>query len=526
MQGTRSLWQEAILDSVQPTEAEPDSNFVPDALIVGAGIAGLTIAYELLGRGLTVAVIDKEPKLGRGMTGRTTAHLTSALDDRFTALARHRSDAVARLAYDAHQAAIERITEIARSESIDCDLHRVEGYLIAAGEDGPKVVDDELATTQRLGFGQVERCKSPIAGWGSGPALRFGAQGRFHAGKYLAGLARAVVARGAHLWLGHQVVELGAADNPVWVETASGTRLRARNLVIATNAPIHERFKLQTKVAPYRTYAVALRIPAGVIGDALYWDTCDPYRYVRLQEDGDGGFWLIAGGADHKTGQVRDERESLDAIEHWARSVFVQAGETGPRWSGQVLETIDGLAFIGKNPGDEKLWVAVGDSGMGMTHGTISGMLLADLITGRQNRWAEAFDPARKPVGAAGEWIRENLNVAAQLATDWLGGSDVETMDKIPAGEGAVLRHNASKIAVYRDHRGKLHVRSAVCPHLGCIVQWNRLEKGWDCPCHGSLFDPTGRVLNGPSRAPLATVEDFAGADGNPNTQEMKRAAE
>jgi glycine/D-amino acid oxidase-like deaminating enzyme/nitrite reductase/ring-hydroxylating ferredoxin subunit len=525
MQGTHSLWQAANLDAVQSTEAEPAPRFVPDALIVGAGITGLTIAYELLGRGMTVAVIDKEPKLGRGMTGRTTAHLSSVLDDRFTALARHRSDAVARIAQAAHQAAIERIVEIARAESIACDLHRVDGYLIGAGEDGPNIIDDEWSTAQRLGLPDVARSKSPIAGWGSGPALRYGRQARFHAGNYLAGLAASVVKRGGRLWLGHQVVDLHADATQVWIETAAGTRITARNLVIATNAPIHERFKLQTKLAPYRTYAVALRIADGIVGDALYWDTCDPYRYVRLQEDEDGGFWLIAGGADHKTGQVRDERKCLDTIETWARSVFVQAGEAGPRWSGQVMETIDGLAFIGKNPGDEKLWVAVGDSGMGLTHGTIAGMLLGDLMTGRDHVWADAFDPARKPVGAVGDWIRENLNVAAQLASDWLGGADVESMDKISVGEGAVLRHDASKIAVYRDPRGKLHVRSAVCPHLGCIVQWNTLEKGWDCPCHGSLFDPTGRVLNGPSRAPLATVEEFAGAD-NPNCAEMKRAAE
>jgi glycine/D-amino acid oxidase-like deaminating enzyme/nitrite reductase/ring-hydroxylating ferredoxin subunit len=524
MQGTRALWQEPFLDDFESTE--PDAGFVPDVLVAGAGVAGLTIAYELLGRGLTVAVIDKEPRLGRGMTGRTTAHLSSAIDDRFTALARHRSDEVARLAHDAHQAAIERIAAIVHDEAIDCDFKRLDGYLLAAGEDGPQIIDEEWHAVQRLGFGGVARATTPIAGWGSGPALRFTAQGRLHAGKYLLGLANAVRKRGGLLWLGHQIVELGATSDPVWIETAAGVRLRTRHLVIATNTPIHERFKLHTKLAPYRTYAVALHLADGLVGDALYWDTCHPYRYVRLQEDGDGGQWLIVGGADHKTGQTDDERLRLDALEAWARSVFLQAGTTGARWSGQVMETVDGLAFIGRSPGDERVWVAVGDSGMGMTHGTIAGMLLADLITGRPHVWKDVFDPARTPVGGAGEWIRENLNVAAKLASDWLGGSDVDSMEKIPVGEGAILRHGASKIAVYRDERGKLHVRSAVCPHLGCIVQWNKLEKGWDCPCHGSLYDPTGRVLNGPSRAALATLDEFAGADGNPNTHEMKRAAE
>jgi Rieske Fe-S protein len=176
------------------------------------------------------------------------------------------------------------------------------------------------------------------------------------------------------------------------------------------------------------------------------------------------------------------------------------------------METIDGLAFLGRNPGDaENVYVATGDSGMGMTHGTIAGILLTDLIVGRSNPWAGIYDPARKPVQAAWEYLKENLNVAGQYAA-WLTGGDLESVYEIPPGEGAVLRRGLSKVAVYRaepgaDGREVFVERSAVCPHLGCVVGWNRAEKTWDCPCHGSRFHPDGAVRNGPSTADLSPAE-------------------
>ncbi len=170
-----------------------------------------------------------------------------------------------------------------------------------------------------------------------------------------------------------------------------------------------------------------------------------------------------------------------------------------------MVEPVDGLAFIGPNPGDENVYVVTGDSGHGMTHGAIAGMLIADLIEGRQNPWATLYDPSRKSIGSLGSFAGENLNTAAQYA-DWLRRGDVGSADAIPADSGAIVREGLHLIACYRDATGYLHRRSAVCPHLRGIVRWNPAEKSWDCPCHGSRFDPTGRVLNGPANAPLATV--------------------
>jgi nitrite reductase/ring-hydroxylating ferredoxin subunit len=243
---------------------------------------------------------------------------------------------------------------------------------------------------------------------------------------------------------------------------------------------------------------------------ALYWDTLDAYHYIRTQPIDSLTDLLIVGGEDHKSGQADDQVERWGRLVEWTRSRFAMAGPVQHRWSGMVMETTDGLAFIGRNPMDEdNVYIATGDSGMGMTHGTIAGLLLTDLILGRDNPWSQIYDPSRKPVWGMAwrEFLSENLNVAKEYAKDWLGGSDVSTEEEIALGEGAVMRRGLGKVAIYRDERGVCHEHSAVCPHLECIVHWNGAEKTWDCPCHGSRFDALGRVIAGPANSPLAEVD-------------------
>jgi nitrite reductase/ring-hydroxylating ferredoxin subunit len=213
---------------------------------------------------------------------------------------------------------------------------------------------------------------------------------------------------------------------------------------------------------------------------------------------------LIVGGEDHKTGQADDADARHARLEAWARRWFPAARDVAYRWSGQVMETVDGLAYIGRNPHDEpNVYIATGDSGMGMTHGTIAGMLITDLILGRDNPWATLYNPGRQTVRATVEWLGENLNVMRQYG-DWLTAGEVRSADEVAPGSGAVLRRGLHKVAVHRDDQGAIHELSATCPHLGCIVHWNDAEKTWDCPCHGSRFDRLGKVINGPANQDLA----------------------
>jgi glycine/D-amino acid oxidase-like deaminating enzyme/nitrite reductase/ring-hydroxylating ferredoxin subunit len=482
-----------------------------DACVVGGGIAGITTAYLLSKAGRSVALVDTGAPGGGGQTAMTTAHLTAVIDDRYTEMIRLHGEDGAALARDSHQSAIALIERVCREERIDAGFRRVSGYLFLSEGHDPALLAAEREAAERAGLDVEALARAPVDGFESGPCLHFPRQAQFHPLRYLHGLLDACTAAGAHVHGGVKATSVTGGD-PAVVETATGARIRAGAVVVATNSPFVDMFAIHTKQAPYYTYVVAARLPAGSVTPALYWDTHDPYHYVRIQSTTNaqlGGHddapvdLLIVGGEDHKTAQASDTEARFAALERWMRERFPSAGALEYRWSGQVMETQDGLAFIGRNPMDaNNVYVITGDSGMGMTHGTIGGMIVSDLIVGRENPWAALYDPARKRLGAAGEFLKENLNVAAQYAT-WITPGDVSAIEEIPSGSGAVVREGARKIAVYRDEGGAIHRFSAACTHLGCVVGWNTAASTWDCPCHGSRFDALGRVINGPASADL-----------------------
>ena len=491
-----SLWSA----TAAPPECGPlDANVHVDVCVIGGGIAGLSTAYQLCKAGRSVAVLDDGP-LASGMTRMTSGHLVNMLDDRYFELERlHGAEAI-RVAADSHTAAIERIDEIVRTEAIDCDFSRLDGYLFLAKGDKPPTLDRELAAAHRAGLEGVERVERAPYAWNTGPALRFPRQAQFHPLKYLSGLAHAILRAGGRIFCHSHADELeGGVPGLVHVGKHIVT---ADALVVATNVPINNRLAIHTKQAPYMTYVIGARVPAGSVPQVLAWDTGDPYHYIRLHED-----VLIVGGEDHKSGQAHDSPQRYRKLEAWARERFPMMGTVDYLWGGQVMEPADYLAFIGRNPmDDDNVFVATGDSGMGLTHGTIAGMLLCDLILGRKNPWEKLYSPSRVPLKAAAELAREDLNMAAQYS-DWLTGGDVDSVEEVAPDSGAIVRRGLEKIAVYRDADGALHECIAACPHLGCIVQWNPGEKTWDCPCHGSRFDAEGRVINGPANRDLASAE-------------------
>jgi glycine/D-amino acid oxidase-like deaminating enzyme/nitrite reductase/ring-hydroxylating ferredoxin subunit len=491
---TRSIW---MSETALETPARLERDVEADIVVVGAGIAGLTTAYQLARAGRAVVVLDKGPIAG-GMTARTTAHLANEIDDRCAELIRLRGVEAARHAVEAHGAAIDFIEELQEREAIECDFTRVEAYLVAASDDDTSILDQELDAATRLGLAVERVPRAPFPSGPARPALRFQRQARFQPLQYANGLAAAIRREGGRFF-GARVTSFAIGDR-VTLATEAGARVLADAVVVATNAPINDRVVTHTKQAPYRTYVIAARLPGDDLPDALYWDTADPYHYVRRHRD-----WIIVGGEDHKSGQAYDMAERFARLEAWARERF-PLGAVEHRWSGQVLEPVDGLGFLGRNPGDRNVYIASGDSGMGMTHGTIAGMLIADLVTGKENPWEAIFHVGRATPKAIGEYAKENLNVAAQFK-DYVAPGGIGSAEELKPGEGAVVRRGLRLVAAWRDEQGALHEHSAVCTHVGCPVRWNALERCWDCPCHGSQFAPDGKVLNGPAISPLAPLE-------------------
>ena len=478
-----------------------------DAVVVGAGIAGLSTAYELAARGRSVVVIDRGG-IGHGMTARTTAHLATELDDFYSELARTRSEDEARLYHQSQTAAVDRIEALCQSENIDCQFRRLDGYLIPTNEGDIGDLQEEYEVCRRIGVEVEWAERAPIPNLDSGRCLRFPNQGRFHPTRYLRGLAEAIVRRGGRIYADTAYVDHEEDQSGILIRTENAPSIRAGAAVFATNSPVNDKVTLHTKYTPDRTYVVAARVPRGSVADILLWDTYEAYHYVRLQEVDEEHDLLIVGGEDHRSGEANDMGERLGRLAEWTRRRYPMFGEVEYSWSGQVLEPIDFMPFSGRNPGNRNIYVHTGDSGQGITNGVAASLVIAALIEGENLPFAHILRPDRKTLSttAAEEFVRGQAGVVKNL-TEHLRPGEIASEEELAPGEGGIMRSGLSKIAVYRAADGQIIRRSAVCTHVGCIVHWNSFEKCWDCPCHGSQFAPDGEVLNGPAVSPLAGVD-------------------
>lgn len=505
---SRSLWADVATPS---GHAKLAASY--DVCVVGAGIAGLTTAYHLLNEGLTVAIFESQPQVAHGESLSTTAHLASIIDDRFHRLVSIRGAENARLAHQSHATAIDTIDRICQEEGIDCDFQRVDGYLFVGDQNDPDALNKEEDAVRELGI-PYERFTN-VQGIINRQCLKFPRQAQFHPTKYLAGLGKAVEALGGVIINDTRVTNVEGGDR-LTVTTQDEHSISARHVVVATNAPINSGVILNSKLAAYNTYAIAAPLLRSNFPPGLYWDTLDPYHYVRMQtmkSTAGSTDYLIVGGEDHKTGQADDTKARWERLESWMRRVFVgvEIGNVNYHWSGEIFETLDGLALIGPQPGGPKnVFIVTGDSGMGLTHGTIAGMMLPHLILGRGHPWEELFDPRRMPLGAARTFVEENVNMVSQYR-DWVTSGDA-TADQIQPGQGAIVRKGLKKLAVHCEENGTCHTLSAKCPHMGALVHWNEAEGTWDCPAHGSRFTATGKVLHGPAVNDLEHVEEAAAA--------------
>ncbi|MEO5675231.1 MAG: FAD-dependent oxidoreductase, partial [Chitinophagales bacterium] len=490
------------IDSMEPIKTTRlNENLKTDVVVIGGGIAGVTIAYQLLRSGQKVVLIE-DGFIGSGETGRTTAHLVNALDDRYYDLQRIFGNENAGLIAQSHTSAIAFIEELVKKENIDCDFTRVDGYLFLHPSDNKDSIEKELRAARESGVDVEEVSEVPGIVYTETPAIKFLRQAKFHPLKYLAGLCKAITRDGGEIFTSTHAREIDHTG----IITDEGFTVHADHVVVATNSPVNNRFAMHLKQFAYRSYVIGALVEKDSLPDVLWWDTGDhemnadlpPYHYVRLQPFNDEFDLLISGGEDHPTGLADavdfSEETRYAKLKGWTESKF-PIGEIIFKWSGQVIEPMDSLAYIGRNPFDkDNVYIVTGDSGNGMTHGTIAGLLITDLINGKENPWEKLYSPSRFKFFKSGKiFLKEFIGgLFAYMKTNPKHPETVE-LSSVKEGEGKIVELQGEKFGVHRDKANQLHIVAAECTHLQCI-KWNNDEKSWDCPCHGSRFTYDGKV--------------------------------
>ena len=519
------VWVHQVPYSKHPEFSPLKENIETDVCIVGGGIAGVSIAYELVNRGFNVTLLEARKVLS-GESGRTSGHLANALDDGYTEIAKKHGKENARIAAESHTWALNRVGEIARNLNIECEFRYLPGYEISqynVNHPGyQKEIDslrEEVKMAKDLGLSVSFHDDLQVQGWDSGPDQRGGAvfenQATFHPTKYLVGVLE---------WLRKQpnfncftdtravsLTEegfevLGFGKERVTIQTENGQKVTANQAVQATCVPL-QKLAVIAQMEYNRTYCIAIRVPKGYVQDCLLYDQAEQYKYVRLTECDDKDDYLVVGGCDHKVGQ-EDTGGRFAELEQWVRARFTRAGSVDYKWSGQIFEPVDYMAYIGKNQGTKHSYIVTGDSGNGLTHGVLAGKLIADEIGGFKNPWSQLYDPRR--MASLAKSLPSMLSHDLEINTQYKRflQTDITDIEDLVPGTGGVLNKGFSQpIAVYKDEDGEVHESSALCPHMKGVVCWNNTEKSWDCPVHGSRFSKDGVCVEGPANANLEPLK-------------------
>jgi glycine/D-amino acid oxidase-like deaminating enzyme/nitrite reductase/ring-hydroxylating ferredoxin subunit len=498
-----SPWAEFEL----PAFPSLDRDLEVDVVVVGGGLTGITTAYLLRKSGARVALVERG-RLASADTSRTTAHLTYVTDQRLQHLVNKFGKDAARSFWEAGAAAIDQIWNLVQETGVDCEFRWVPGYLHAPsrgeGKDEGDSLQEDAQLARELGFDakflesvpHVNRC-----------GIRFAHQAKFHPRKYLAPLASAIPGDGSHVF---ENTEFHDFDERAMAVQANGHRIRCDYVVIATHNPVMgskstlSATLFQTKLSLYTSYVLGATLPAATLPEALFWDTADPYEYLRVDDRGDHQY-AILGGEDVKTGQEKQAEEVFRALEKRLQARLPGA-TVQHRWMGQVVETADGLPYVGEN--SEWQFIATGFCGNGFTLGTLSAMMARDRYLDRENPWFDLLRVDRRPFhGGLWRYVAENVDYPYYLLRGRVAHAAEGNPADLANGEAKILRWRGRRVAACRSEAGVLSVCSPVCTHLKCLVRWNDADRTWDCPCHGSRFHPDGRVLSGPAEEPLEKID-------------------
>ncbi|WP_214802602.1 FAD-dependent oxidoreductase [Exiguobacterium sp. ERU656] len=497
-----SYWRTSIEHTIYP-KLETDST--TDIVIIGAGIAGLVAAVQLIDSGYAVTLLEAD-QVASGTTGYTTAKVSSQHGLIYDQLIQTIGQEKARLYFQANEEAIEFLREQVERLGIDCELETQDAYLyVASSKEKASQLEKEIEAYARLGMDGGEataevQAKLPYP---VEKAVVLRHQAQFHPVKYLQGLARYFTANGGKLYEQTRAVSVETKRTPT-VVVENGRNIEAKKIIVASHFPFNDLKGLYfSKLEVHRSYIVSGFVDA-TFPDGMFMSADQPSRSLRHAKTADGRTLGFFGGENHLSGHETHTKANYQTLAQFAEAEFgVEAIEQF--WSAQDLISLDKVPYVGQMTSDDSnLFVATGFAKWGMTNGIAAGRLLADLLTGKSNRYRSLFDPNRSKLSKqdAKQFVKNNADVALELVKGKVARGEKEA-EALARDEGGLVRHDGKTVGGYRDETGELHLVKTTCTHLGCDVKWNDGERSWDCPCHGSRFDYEGNVLEGPAVKPL-----------------------
>lgn len=494
-----SLWQSIGRETINATIKDEK---VWDTLIVGGGITGITTALLLQREGHR-CILAEGRNLGFGTTGGTTAHLNTFLDTSYPEIDNDFSSDASLLMAKASKNMISFIEQNIRSLNMQADFEYKQGYLFSQNKNESEELQSILESSVKAGI-EVNAANKNGIGIPYEDSICFEQQAQFHPLKYIQGISKEFLRLGGEIYE-ETFIEGTELKDGIHHAFSGAKTTSAKNIVYATHIPPGINI-LSLRNAPYRSYVLAVELRDGNYPDCLAYDMKEPYHYYRSHVI-EGKKYLIVGGEDHKTGHG-DPEKAFTALEAFARKTF-EVSSVGFRWSSQYYVPVDGLPYIGQLPGgDKNAYVATGFNGNGMILGTLSARIISDLILGKENQYTDLLSPSRsKPVSGFTEFVKENADVAYHFFADRFGSEVLSSTEDLEPGEGKVVSFGGDKLAIHKSMNGEVTALDPVCTHAGCIVNWNAEEKSWDCPCHGGRFSAAGKVLTGPPRKDLKTLD-------------------
>ncbi|WP_018478671.1 FAD-dependent oxidoreductase [Pontibacter roseus] len=504
---TQSFWE--VTTPHRPEFPELEGNLDVDVAIIGGGITGITTALQLTDAGRSVAVLEAR-RVGGGTTGWSTGNLYVPTGAYYHKIQGSRDAETITSVAAARRSALDFIEQQTVQKKIDCHFSRRPWYFFTQEKDMVSTIEKEVEALQRAGMPVTFVDDIPLLPRARfQKAARMDGQARFHPLRYVLGIATDIASRGCQVYEHTTVIDLKEEKDHCTIQTNHGT-VTCRQVVIATHIPIGIH-TVQTVAAPHRSYVIAVKLKSGNYPDAYFWQNDTMHKAITTHStDSMELDMLMIAGNHHKTGQAshQEYHHYFKELEDYARKHF-DVASVEYRWSAQHYRSGDGVPYIGLTHKDaRRTYIATGFYADGLIYGTVAGILLGDMLVGKENTWLKAFDATRGTnLATAATFVKENVNVAAQYLKDSPFSADAEHLSEISLGEGKVLEMDGEKVAVYRDENNHLHACSAVCTHMKCIVHWNNAENTWDCPCHGSRFMIDGSVIEGPAIANLETKQ-------------------